>query len=97
MQRQSSQWFIDNGCELAVKPLVPFRDLYAAAKSDPCNGCSCKKSCPAWAKIAEAEKEHSSASTTDEVSSVETNAQIAARTGLSRRQVAKRLRAGETL
>ena len=92
----SAQWFIDNGCELAVKPLVPFEILYDAAKGDPCNGCRCKDRCPAWAKITEAQTEASS-TPNNEVSNVETNAQIAARTGLTKRQVAKRLRAGKVL
>ncbi len=41
-------WFIKNGCELTKPDLEIFVGVFGLANGNPCNGCNCKDTCPAW-------------------------------------------------
>ena len=41
------QWFLDNDCELG-RLVIP---IHALTNGEPCRGCNCKSTCPAWPKV----------------------------------------------
>lgn len=44
-------WFVDNGCELTAPSIQIFYGVYALSGGNPCHGCNCKSTCPAWPKL----------------------------------------------
>lgn len=46
----SEQWLREHGCEL-TKGLDLLSQIYAMSRGNPCNGCNCKDTCPAWAEM----------------------------------------------
>lgn len=90
---QTLGWFFANGCELQSPDRSSLEYIYSVTDGEPCTECNCKATCPAWPKV------HTIGHHQPDKVQVpqETNAQIAARLGISSRQVAKRRAAGEVL
>jgi hypothetical protein len=44
-------WFAENGCELHSPDPKLLLVIYTAQDGDPCTGCRCKDTCPAWPKV----------------------------------------------
>lgn len=74
---------IREGCELSRY----FPGLYQVTAGDPCKDCATVSTCPVKIKLSTKPKINPSIPT-------ETNAQIAARLGITKRQVAKRRKEG---
>lgn len=51
MESKTFDWLVQNGCELQRPSIQLFAAVYAASAGNPCNGCNCKQTCPAWKKI----------------------------------------------
>ena len=88
MSNKSVEWYLLNGCELCSPSLEMFILVYAATGGNPCNGCNCKGTCKAWSLI------NHPAAKLHPTKKVETNADIAERLNISKRQVAKMRREG---
>jgi len=91
MSRKSFNWYINNGCELQRPSMGTFVLVYQKSGGDPCRECNCKDTCKAWPLINHPTSKLQPASS----AKVETNADIAARLGISKRQVAKLRKAGK--
>jgi len=77
-----------SGCKLAeVTHLVVFQHIYETSNGDPCNGCIYNKKCELLAR--QAEKDLLRRQESFGKVRFETNAKIAERLGISKRQVAK--------
>jgi hypothetical protein len=50
---RSVNWFVDNGCELVKPNIEVFFGVYSLSNGQPCRGCNCKDTCPAWPKVNE--------------------------------------------
>lgn len=44
-------WFIENGCELVHPDIKLLYAIYELENGQPCNGCNCKQTCPAYPKL----------------------------------------------
>ena len=86
--------FVKEGCELTRPNLGMFRLIYEQTKGQPCNGCAFNRDCEVRFKL---RKKLAITPSSAQAAARETHSEIAARTGLTRRQVAKRLAAGEVL
>lgn len=82
-------WFFENGCELCKPSPDIFFAVFMATNGNPCDGCNCKDTCPAFPLITHP------AAKAQPTKKVETNADIAERLGVSKRQVAKMRQRGE--
>lgn len=51
MNRLSLDWFIENGCELQRPAVAMLAMIYTSTHGEPCRGCNCKSTCPAWPKV----------------------------------------------
>jgi hypothetical protein len=49
--RLSMVWYVENGCELQRPDPTLLMLIYASTHGQPCNGCNCKSTCPAWPKV----------------------------------------------
>ena len=49
--KHSAEWLIEHGCELTTPSVGLFLAVFKASHGDPCNGCNCKDTCPAWREI----------------------------------------------
>jgi hypothetical protein len=95
--RQSLARYMQNDCELQKPDPSLLMAIFALSYGDPCSDCNCKNTCPAWAKLQGNEKQLKKAlfMTKDVPVTGETNAQVADRLGVSKRQVAKMRRDGK--
>jgi hypothetical protein len=92
MTRKSSDWYVRNGCELQNPSMKMFEQVYSMSGGNPCDGCNCKDTCNAWPLVNTSSSKSQPTTSTEKV---ETNAEIAARLGISKRQVAKRRKQGQ--
>lgn len=44
-------WFVENGCELQKPNIEMLAKIHQVSGGNPCSGCNCKKTCPAWPKL----------------------------------------------
>ena len=77
------EWFLNNGYELCEPSIEIFWAVYGLTNGQPCHGCNCKDTCRAFKLI-----NHPTAKAHPTVM-VETNAEVAKRLGISKRQAAK--------
>ena len=83
MERKPMEWFVENGCELLTPSAAIFAVVYMATQGDPCHECNCKDTCKAWPLV-----DHPAAKS-QPTRKVETNAEMAERLGVSKRQASK--------
>jgi len=50
-QRHDTKWFIENGCKLTKPDPMMLILIHRTQNGDPCKGCNCKHTCPAWPKV----------------------------------------------
>ena len=99
--RRSLQWYIGNGCQLIDPDPDLLTLIYAETSGWPCNGCSHTLTCQTYHLVEKSEHELEEDARFEACFSrpagkkTETNAEIAARLGISKRQVAKMRRNGE--
>lgn len=85
------QWFIDNGCLLAYPNPDMLRGIHAATHGRPCDGCSHKRECATYRLVPMASAVNRAAAD----ASRETDPEVAARLGITKRQAAKMRQRGE--
>jgi len=83
--KKSMAWLAQNGCELRTDRIL-LTGLYLATGGNPCKECTCQDTCPAWKAIKRGPHP---------VPITETNADIAGRLGVSKRQISKMKKRGE--
>lgn len=44
----SMKWLVDHGCELTRPNIDIFMAVFRLSGGNPCIGCNCKDTCPAW-------------------------------------------------
>ncbi len=90
--RKSLNWFLNNGCELQNPDPLMLTMIYSESRGNPCDGCGCKDTCPAWPLINQPEELVTKPVRNDPPK--ETTAQIAERLGISKNEVRRRRRVG---
>ena len=88
MGTKPAEWYLENECELCEPTIMVFLAVYHLTNGDPCKDCYSKNTCKTFKLI-----NHPS-SRSHPKRRVETNADVACRMGVSKRQVAKMRREG---
>ncbi len=87
--------FLNKGCELANPEPAVLIDIYDQSGGDPCNGCGCISGCELYRKLGRYSKKNSKPGRARDLKSIATNAEIAEKKGISKRQAAKLRREGK--
>lgn len=96
MNRKPLNWFFESGCIIGGDDHTAFgvgaliTALYIVTQGNPCNECHCKLTCPAW-KLIKAEEEARRSANRPRTGEPcgPTNSELAARLGVSKRQISK--------